>query len=264
MPIKNCIFCDCVLRPSKQERPESRTAEHIFGDGFRRISLHKVMNMYLGNVNGESPELMYSPTLTNLTTKSVCKKCNNEWMSALETAVEPIIVRLFNGTDAHELSTADLEILARWTAKTAITLSYTTPQQAPVPLQASHSLHPDYRGPVRFGFFYSKMNWQGRILENGHLQLVYGSELGLVGTDETPGTRLVLCLNNHLMIVDFPPAVPGFQFDLAESCSAQLWPARRPAGVPSLNFRNLASVDQVLLAVCRAIRVQVDTKALRA
>jgi hypothetical protein len=85
-----------------------------------------------------------------------------------------------------------------------------------------------------------------------------------VGTDEIPGTRLVLCLNNHLLIVDFPPAVPGFQFDLSESCSAQLWPRRRSAGKVSLDFGKMESVDQVLLAVCRAVRVQVDVMALRA
>ena len=152
-------------------------------------------------------------------------------------------------------------MLARWTAKTAITLSYTTPRHAPVPLQASHSLHPDYQGPVRFGFFYSKIK-ADRMLESGHLQLVYGTELGLVGTEEIAGTRLVLCLNNHLLIVDFPPVVPGFQFDLQESCSTQLWPTRKAAGVASLNFQEMTRVDQVLLAVCRAIRVQINTGEL--
>jgi hypothetical protein len=262
MATKSCIFCNCVLRPSQQNRPDSKTSEHIFADWFRKLSLHKVINMYVGNVNGETPQLQYRPTLTNLTMKGVCKKCNNEWMSALETAVEPIMARLFDKTDVDQLSQFELAILARWTAKTAITLSYATPRHAPVPLQASHSLHPDYHGPVRFGFFYSKLS-ADRTLENGHLQLVYGSELGVVG-EEIAGTRLVLCLNNHLLIVDFPPAVPGFQFDLTESCSAQLWPVRRPAGVANLDFAGMTRVDQVLLAVCRAIRVQIDTGALRA
>jgi hypothetical protein len=85
--------------------------------------------------------------------KGVCKKCNNEWMSALEDAVEPIVLRVFGGVDVDLLSISEMEILASWTAKTAITLSYSTPQNAPVPMQASSSLHPYYQGPVRFGFF---------------------------------------------------------------------------------------------------------------
>jgi len=262
MAITNCIFCGCELRPSGQKIPCARSAEHIFAAWFRKLSLHQTMNMYVGDVNGGTPQLMRSPSLTHLTMKGVCKKCNNEWMSALETAVEPIMIRLFDNTDVDELLEAERAILARWTAKTAITLSYATPRHAPVPLQASRSLHPDYQGPVRFGFFYSKLT-ADRTLENGHLQLVYGTEIGLVG-NEIAGTRLVLCLNNHLLIVDFPPSVPGFRFDLSEACSAQLWPVPRPAGVATLNFEGMTRVDQVLLAVCRAIRVQMETGALRA
>jgi hypothetical protein len=159
-----------------------------------------------------------------------------------------------------QLSDSELAILARWTAKTAITLSYTIPRRAPVPVQASRSLHPDYQRPVRFGFFYSKIK-ADRMLENGHLQLVYGTELGLVDTEEIAGTRLVLCLNKHLLIVDFPPVVPGFQFDLQDR-------AARSSGQRGkllewrVNFQEMTRIDQVLLAVCRAIRVQINTGEL--
>jgi hypothetical protein len=260
--VKNCIFCGHPLAPAAQNKPHSRTAEHIFADWFRRISGHKIMNMYLGNLNGASPQLVRRPPLNNLAMKGVCKKCNNGWMSLLETTVEPIMQRVFGGMDVDELSNDELKILAEWTAKTAIALSYATPRHAPVPLQASHSLHPDYHGPVRFGFFYSKIT-ADRTLENGHLQVVYGGEIGLVGTPEVAGTRLVLCLNNHCLVVDFPPALAGFSFDLRDSCSAQLWPVKHPAGIASLNINTPARIDQILLAICRAIRVQVDTIALR-
>jgi len=263
MPIKDCIFCGHHLAPASQNRPNSRTAEHVFAEWFRRVSNHKIMNMYLGNVDGTNPQLMWSPPLTALTMKGVCKECNNVWMSSLETTVEPIMLRVFGGVDVNELSARDLKTVARWAAKTAITLSYATPQHAPVPLQASRSLHPDYHGPVRFGFLYSKIT-ADRTLENGHLQVVYGNEIGLVGTTEIAGTRLVLCLNNHCLIVDLPPAVAGFRFNLSQSCSAQLWPARHPAGVATLDIEGPARIDQVLLAICRAIRVEVDTMTLRA
>jgi hypothetical protein len=263
MAIKNCIFCGHALRPSGSKMPHARTAEHVFAEWLRRVSQHLIMNMYTGSVSGEVPELKRRPALTALTMKGVCKKCNNEWMSALEVAVEPIMLRVFSGIDIDQLSPAEIQTVARWAAKTAITLSYATPQNAPVPLQASHSLHPDYRGPVRFGFFYSKIT-ADRTLENGYLQVVYGEELGLIGTQEIAGARLVLCLNNHCLMVDFPPAIAGFGFDLGESCSAQLWPARRPAGVAELKFDGPRTIDRVLLALCRAISVQVDLGSLRA
>lgn len=262
MAIKNCIFCGHVLRPTRENAPHSRTAEHIFGKDFRRISRHKIMNMYVGTVGDGTPRLRHSPPLTALTMKGVCWKCNTGWMSALESAVAPILERVFAGIDLDELSDSELEILARWTAKTAITLSYATPQKAQVPLQASRSLHPDYQGPVRFGFFYSKITAEPP-LENGHVQVLYGGELGLIGT-EISGTRLAMCLNGHCLIVDFPPVIVGFSFDLKESCCAQLWPIRRPAGVRDFKFDGPARVDRVLLALCQGITVLVDTAALRA
>jgi hypothetical protein len=170
--------------------------------------------------------------------------------------------RVFAGTDVDQLQPTELETLARWTAKTAITLSYATPQHAPVPLLASHSLHPADRGPRRFAFFYSKISADG-TLENGHLQVAYGAEIPLMGTNEVAGARMVLGLNGHCLVVDFPP-FPGVRFNLSQSCSAELWPMRRPAGAPTLSIATPARTDQVLLAICQGITVEIDPASLRA
>jgi hypothetical protein len=260
-PVGNCIFCDHVLLPSQLSVPHSRTEEHIFGKDFRRVTRHKIIYMYLGTVDDDIPELSRRPPLTALTMRGVCQQCNTGGMSKLETAVAPILERIFTGTDVDELSDSELELLARWTAKTAITLSYATPQQAQIPLQASHSLHPDYRGSVHFGFFYAKIT-ADPPLESRHLQVLYGSELGLVG--EVAGTRLALCLNGHCVIVDFPPASGVCHFDLRDSCCAQLWPVGQAAGVKGFKYDGPARVDRVLLALCHSITVQVTTAALRA
>ncbi len=261
MAVANCIFCDHRLAPAAQNKLHSRTAEHIFANWFRRLSGHRVMNMYVSDLDGAAAQLNRRAPLNNLATKGVCRKCNNGWMSTLETSVEPILKRVFAGVDVDELDDGDLKTLAVWTAKTAVTLSYATPSKAHVPLQASHSLHPDRRGPVHFGFFYAKIT-ADRDLENGHLQVVYGTEIGLIGTSQVPGTRLVFCLNGHCLLVDFPPSTAAFNFDLTRSCSAQLWPVRRPAGTRNLALPTPARIDQVLIALCKGISVQIDTTAL--
>lgn len=261
MAISNCIFCNCSLAPARAELPESRTNEHIFANGFQHLTGHRTLNMYLAASDGTSRRCVRRPPLTGLTTKGVCRRCNNGWMSMLETAVEPILQRVFRGVDVDQLDDSEIKTVALWTAKTAVTLSYTTPSQAHVPLQASQSLHPDYRGPVRFGFFYSKIK-ADRDLENGHLQVVYGTELGIVGTSQVPGTRLVLCLRGHCLIVDFPPAIASFSFDVSHSCSAQLWPVRRSAGTRHLDVVLPAAMDRIMLALCNGISVQIDTAAL--
>jgi hypothetical protein len=41
-------------------------------------------------------------------------------------------------------------------------------------------------------------------MRTGICSFVYATELGVVGAQEVAGTRLVWCLKNHLLIVDFP------------------------------------------------------------
>ena len=217
--------------------------------------------MYVAAPDGTAARYVRRAPLSNLTTKGACRRFNNGWMSTMETAVEPILQRVFGGIDVDQMHDSEIKTLAAWTAKTAVTLSYITPSQAHVPLQASHSLHPDYRGRVRFGFFYSKIK-ADRDLENGHLQIVYGGEIGLIGTSQVPGTRLVLCLNGHFLIADFPPVTAAFSFDLSQSCCAQLWPVRRSAGTRNVGVAMPATIDQVMLAICKGIILNIDAAAL--
>lgn len=58
------------------------------------------------------------------TLKIVCRPCNNEWMSGMETAAEPLLTAMFNahGTSVRLDEAAQLT-LARWAFKTAAVTS---------------------------------------------------------------------------------------------------------------------------------------------
>jgi hypothetical protein len=58
------------------------------------------------------------------TLKIVCRPCNNEWMSGMETAAEPLLTAMFNarGTSVRLDEAAQLT-LARWAFKTAAVIS---------------------------------------------------------------------------------------------------------------------------------------------
>jgi hypothetical protein len=251
------------MTPSGQNRPDSETAEHVFAQWFRSLFAVQTLSMFRATLAGERQRVR-RPPVNNITMRRVCKLCNNGWMSELEVAVEPIMSAVLQGIDVDELGDPELKIVAKWSAKTAITLSYTTPQNARVPVQASRSLHPVYSGPeVRFAFFYSRL-LADTPLENGHLQVVYGGEVGLVGTDEVPGTRLILYLNGHALIIDFPPTAVGFRFNLTDSCASQLWPRRQAAGTRVLPVSLPTTLPDLMLGLCRMIRVELDSNALRA
>jgi hypothetical protein len=53
-----------------------------------------------------------------LTTKSVCEKCNNGWMSELEQKVKPILERMFDGKPVT-IDAEQKHLIAVWVAKIA-------------------------------------------------------------------------------------------------------------------------------------------------
>jgi len=181
-------------------------------------------------------------------------------MSQLEVNVVPIVQRLVAGEEVRAFSDADVELLARWAAKTAAVLSYVMPQLNRVPKDARMSVHPDRRSAPKFRFFHTRIA-ADMALEGGFLQLLYGSEVGLVGTNELPGTRITLSVYNQLFTVDFPPIVEGTSYDLRESCSALLWPCRVAAGIAEMNVH--APIEHILFAICCSIRLRVTPNDFR-
>ena len=256
-----CIFCDVYLDASQKNLPSSRTEEHIFAKWYRNAVVNNKIKMFTATL-GSAPVLHRQPPLERLVNTSVCGECNNGWMSQLETDIAPIVQRLVAGEDIGRFSNDEIELLARWAGKTVAVLSHVTPQLARVPRGASVSLHPKANVTPKMRFFYSQIK-ADLTLEGGFLQLVYGSELGLVGTEELPGTRITLCIYNHCLTVDFPPVVEGLLYDLSESCSAMLWPTRVPAGVAELNVPTPAPISDVLFAICSRIRVRYNTNIFR-
>ncbi len=261
MGLERCIFCDVLLDPSQKNLPSSRTEEHVFAKRYRNAVVNNKIKMFTATL-GSSPVLHRQPPLERLVNTAVCGKCNSGWMSRLETNIAPLVQRLMGGEDIRRLSNEEIELLARWTGKTAAVLSHVTPQLARVPRLASLSLHPDASVAPKMRFFYSQIS-ADLTLEGGFLQLVYGSEVGLVGTAELPGTRITLCVYNHCLTVDFPPIIEGVFYDLSASCSAMLWPTRIPAGVAELNMPTPARISDVLFAICSRIVVKYDTNIFR-
>jgi len=217
--------------------------------------------MFTGAV-GETPKLERQPSLAAFVNPNVCKQCNGGWMSDLEVKVAPIADRLVEKDDAGSMSLTEIEILARWAGKTAVVLSYLTPNQEIVPAKMRHSLHPNSRMRPMLTFFYSRIKTDF-TLEGGFMQLTYGDELGLVGTDELPGTRITLCIYNHMLTVDFPPILQGISYDLNESISDMFWPKRAAAGKKTLDAKLPAPIGDVLFEICNGIQVVFKTSELR-
>jgi hypothetical protein len=64
--------------------------------------------------------LLRTHDLNNFVFRSLCKKCNNTWMSTLEADVKPILLQLIDESrTAESLTIEEALVLSRWAFKTA-------------------------------------------------------------------------------------------------------------------------------------------------
>jgi hypothetical protein len=83
---KICIFC--------QRDDRKITKEHIFPDWLSKMFGDEVTGRNEGvNANG-SIMFNYESKIFQQTVNSVCQDCNNGWMSEIENAAKPILVKI--------------------------------------------------------------------------------------------------------------------------------------------------------------------------
>jgi hypothetical protein len=255
----NCIFCGVLLTSPGVRQPDSRTKEHIYARWYRDNVVNDKIKMFTSD--GNTSTMHRQPNLESFVNGAVCGKCNSGWMSNLETQAGAIFQKLTTGTDIRALSPDEVDIIARWTAKTAIVLGYVTPIPAVVPEFIRRSLLPGNSVQPQMRVFYAFIQ-ADRTLEGGYLQLRYGSEIPLIGTEGGSGYRFTICVFNHCLTVDFPPILHGIWYDLKESCSAQIWPLFVPAGTSELSLTAPVLIGDALHAICSRIKVGFDIDAI--
>jgi hypothetical protein len=171
MRITHYIFCGVELKPARNDQPDSRTAEHVYGRWFRDNVVNQKVKMFTSD--GNTATMHRQPSLEVLVNNAVCKKCNGGWMSKLETQIDPIVDKLTNGIDISLLTPEEVEILARWTGKTAIVLGYVTAFSAIVPEFIRRTFLPDSATPPHMRLFYAFFK-ADLTLEGGYLRCAKG------------------------------------------------------------------------------------------
>ena len=104
--VHTCIFCG----------RSKLTKEHVWpkwiGSIIFDVQAGRTIRPYIRD------GITWETAFTNVVLRRVCATCNSGWMSALETAVIPILGPLLKRPDvAHVLSPADQYVLARWITK---------------------------------------------------------------------------------------------------------------------------------------------------
>jgi hypothetical protein len=72
-----------------------------------------------------SPGKIWRITTPKMTVRSVCKQCNNGWMSELEGRAKPILTPILIDQPRGQLSLHERAVVAMWIYKTSMTLDLT-------------------------------------------------------------------------------------------------------------------------------------------
>jgi hypothetical protein len=118
---KTCVFCG---------EQGSLTREHIWPDWLSKMYLRKGDEKHLfGSKTHLNKDLVRDGTherpghLFSLRNRVVCQRCNNGWMSKVESETKPIVVRLISG-EKHKLSRDELDVLSFWVAMKVVTAEF--------------------------------------------------------------------------------------------------------------------------------------------
>jgi len=132
-PPGRCIFCHGF----------GLSKEHLFSDWLRELFPRAADDTHSVGEKDETPWRLTQHQGHSGTKKfrSVCKKCNNEWMSGVDDAAKQVAVPLIRGE--HSTVTRDIQrALALWFAKTAVIADYRKPKRSLVPqAQRAHLMN---------------------------------------------------------------------------------------------------------------------------
>lgn len=110
-----CIFCG-----SNKEL----TREHVFPDWLSSLFNKKIKGV--NEVRGDNLYRKWQSSLFQDKIKTICKACNNGWMSDVESDAKSILTKLAFTYDVHSLTYEDQRKLALWAQKTTLVISKAT------------------------------------------------------------------------------------------------------------------------------------------
>jgi hypothetical protein len=236
-----CLFCG---RPWGEVR---RSDEHVLPQWMRRheTDLLKALQTACSagfDLDDQAREFVELPTLLTtkksslltLKTREVCTGCNNGWMSRLEEAARPLILRVAKAARTDEslsLTVYEARTLAIWCQKTATTYELTSDRRRVATTGIGQQLAAST--PLRGGLVWLARHPRDYDLSIAHAHIDVSSTP--VPRPGKPDSQIALVsivyhwVTFLIFITDRPgqqpPPLPLDRWSL-------LWPVRRPAEYP--------------------------------
>ena len=220
--VVECLFCD-------QRAP--RAKEHVFPDWLLRALhvSHEQLNLTHSSSRGEAISKRQHD-LHAFRFGHVCKRCNNEWLSRLETEARRVLASLWRGR--RRISRMDSWVLTLWSLKTACVLNAASNYRRIVPQDHARSVRA-MRPPdglfvdLSFREIPYQVSWHQSQQVRIHAPIRQARRMEALWHNS--GYHIAFGFSNLLLRLVFVP-LPSFRVSPAERCSAgsfcRLWPLR--------------------------------------
>jgi len=127
--MNDCFFCGPTENPL--------TEEHVWPQSVSRLLFGKYNSNHFVNIRstGDNTTGLWKSRNIDVTTKTVCDKCNNVWLSSFEnTEIKPIATPLITGNEDLVLAPSAQWKLSAWAYKMAMLLEVAIPPNERPPL----------------------------------------------------------------------------------------------------------------------------------
>jgi len=227
-----CIFCG--------GRPLTR--EHIWADWFRAYLPRTLPFYHSGRIvlNEDNTQTHNAKRISgdpkSRKLRIVCNRCNNEWMSGLQTETKPILVPLLRGQQIT-LSEPRQRQLATWVAMTVICAEYLQPASVSIPVTARRLLFTSRTPPDNMRIWlgnFDRQNWKADWAHNSlRISQDEGRYPWTVNPDGTPRpntqttTYVAGKLYVHAFTCPFPEILNSTKLTgPVDRALVQIWPIR--------------------------------------
>jgi len=229
MGIKTCIFCQGTLERSSDE--------HVLPQwllGYLKIRGEDISPTHYSFQSGSTVVSTRRHKVDNLVEGRVCSKCNNGWMSSLESEAKPLLVPLMEAEKEVVALKPDERLkVARWAFKTALVLNSASNFHKNVPpahfyhlYNTQESLPPSIAviGQQHHGdspFYWLQMSFV--LTSDQAADLSMEEAKALVATSY----KISFQLKKLLIVVAWWPH-PGWRYVIWRGIHVPLWPPKGP------------------------------------
>ncbi|MEW6355861.1 MAG: hypothetical protein AB1696_06035 [Planctomycetota bacterium] len=267
MPDKKCLFCDGPLtgRKSRDHPFPMWLLTHlgVCDEDVEptHIGYEKEFQNGVANIVREYVAEQRSHPMQAFVAGGVCAKCNNGWMSDIETRAKPVLMPFIDGQrtltqSRHDLPDPESLAIARWAVKTAYMIDRATPGQDTVPTNHLHALRSDpNRTPPGVRVFVghqssdAKVSWWSSPTWFGmHLEDVSGYDAEAFDRLIGASYKIGMVVGKLLLLVAFFPD-NAWAMVIAKGIHRLLWPPDARIGEVPFDPEHPVSVAEPLLKV---------------